>query len=57
MPLTVASEQRDSVGWVKEMLPLFSESCATAQSFFFLQFICSYYNYLQLLFIKYLVNK
>jgi hypothetical protein len=35
MPLTVASEQRDSVGWVKEMLPLFSESCATAQSLFF----------------------
>jgi len=28
MPLTVASEQRDSPSWVKEMLPLFSESCA-----------------------------
>eukprot|EP01038_Epipyxis_sp_PR26KG_P009986 gene9986-13436_t len=27
LPLTVASEQRDSVGWVKEMLPIFDESC------------------------------
>jgi hypothetical protein len=42
MPLTVASEQRDSVDWVKEMLPLFSESCATTQGFF-KQSISSYF--------------
>jgi endo-1,3(4)-beta-glucanase len=29
MPLTVASEQRDNATWVKEMLPLFNESCST----------------------------
>ena len=28
MPLTVASEIRDTPGWVEEMLPFFNESCA-----------------------------
>lgn len=27
MPLTVASEQRDDPAWIKEMLPVFKESC------------------------------
>lgn len=29
MPLTVASEQRDNPIWIKEMLPVFNESCST----------------------------
>ena len=29
MPLTVAAEQRDSPSWVREMLPIFNQSCAT----------------------------
>ncbi len=29
MPITPLSEQRDTAGWVSEMLPLFSASCAT----------------------------
>lgn len=29
MPLTAASEQRDSPEWVREMLPFFNASCAT----------------------------
>jgi endoglucanase Acf2 len=28
MPITAISEQRDTPAWVKEMLPLFNESCA-----------------------------
>ena len=32
MPLTVAAEQRDSPGWVREMLPIFNESCASNPS-------------------------
>jgi endoglucanase Acf2 len=32
MPLTVASEQRDSPEWVKEMLPFLNDSCAANPS-------------------------
>jgi hypothetical protein len=31
LPLTVISEQRDSVEWMKEMLPDFSTSCLSKQ--------------------------
>jgi endo-1,3(4)-beta-glucanase len=31
MPLTVASEKRDELDWVREMLPSFEDSCAASQ--------------------------
>jgi endo-1,3(4)-beta-glucanase len=29
MPITPVSEQRDTVGWLQEMLPIFNQSCST----------------------------
>ena len=46
LPITVVSEDRDSPEWVREMLPLFNESCALnsceSVSFSHLEYTCSH---------------